>query len=155
MTLKTRRALNAVVPVLILLVATVFEPGTGVGEGSTGGLTTPSRIRDLKHGNRSLQAFVVYPEVKTKVSVVILIHEIFGLSDWAKEMADELAAQGFIVVAPDFCSRAMGQMVAVQVNLPGRTPPSKLSLVWIRMGLQLTWTRQRTTASTCPRATAR
>jgi len=55
----------------------------------------------LKHDNRSLQAFVVYPEVKNKATVVILIHEIFGLSDWAKEMADELAGQGFIVIAPD------------------------------------------------------
>jgi carboxymethylenebutenolidase len=55
----------------------------------------------LKHGDRTVQAFVVYPEVKTKAPVVVLIHEIFGLSDWAKEMADELAAQGYIVVAPD------------------------------------------------------
>jgi carboxymethylenebutenolidase len=58
----------------------------------------------LTHGNRKLQAFVVYPEVKGKASVVILIHEIFGLTDWAKEMADELAAEGFIVVAPDLLS---------------------------------------------------
>jgi len=58
----------------------------------------------LKHGNRTVQAFVLYPEVKTKAPVVILIHEIFGLSDWAKEMADELAAQGFIVIAPDLLS---------------------------------------------------
>jgi carboxymethylenebutenolidase len=55
----------------------------------------------LKHGDRTVQVFVVYPEVKTKAPVVILIHEIYGLSDWAKEMADELAAQGFIVIAPD------------------------------------------------------
>lgn len=58
----------------------------------------------LKHGTRSLQAFVVYPEVKEKAPVIVLIHEIFGLSDWAKEMADEIAAQGFIVVAPDLLS---------------------------------------------------
>ena len=58
----------------------------------------------LKHGNRTVQAFVVYPEVKNKAPVVVLIHEIFGLSDWAKEMADELAAQGFIVIAPDLLS---------------------------------------------------
>jgi carboxymethylenebutenolidase len=58
----------------------------------------------LKHGTRTVQAFVVYPEVKSKAPVVILIHEIFGLSDWAKEMADELAGQGFIVVAPDLLS---------------------------------------------------
>jgi carboxymethylenebutenolidase len=55
----------------------------------------------LKHGDRTVQALVVYPEVKGKATVVVLIHEIFGLSDWAKEMADELAGQGFIVIAPD------------------------------------------------------
>jgi carboxymethylenebutenolidase len=58
----------------------------------------------LKHGTRTVQAFVVYPEVKSKAPVVVLIHEIFGLSDWAKEMADELAGEGFIVVAPDLLS---------------------------------------------------
>jgi len=58
----------------------------------------------LKHDGRALQAYVVYPEVKRKATVVVLIHEIFGLSDWAKEMADELAAAGYIVVAPDLLS---------------------------------------------------
>ncbi|MBB5058891.1 carboxymethylenebutenolidase [Granulicella aggregans] len=58
----------------------------------------------LKHDGRSLQAYVVYPEVKQKATVVVLIHEIFGLSDWAKEMADEIAAEGYIVVAPDLLS---------------------------------------------------
>ncbi len=58
----------------------------------------------LTHGTRSLQAYVVYPEVSHKATTVVLIHEIFGLSDWAKEMADELAAAGYIVVAPDLLS---------------------------------------------------
>lgn len=58
----------------------------------------------LKHGNRTVQAFVVYPESKSKAPVVVMIHEIFGLSDWAREMADELAAKGFIVVEPDLLS---------------------------------------------------
>ncbi|RRA48453.1 dienelactone hydrolase family protein [Acidipila sp. EB88] len=57
-------------------------------------------------GGRSVQVFVVYPEVETKAPVVVLIHEIFGLSDWAREMADELAAQGYIVVEPDLLSGA-------------------------------------------------
>ena len=56
---------------------------------------------NLQHGDRTVSAFVVYPEVKTKAPVIILIHEVYGLTDWAKEMADELAGQGFIVVAPD------------------------------------------------------
>jgi carboxymethylenebutenolidase len=58
----------------------------------------------LKHDGRTVQAFVVYPEVKTKAPVIILIHEIFGLSDWAKSMADELAGAGYIVIAPDLLS---------------------------------------------------
>ena len=58
----------------------------------------------VKHDGRTVDALVVYPEVKQKAPVVILIHEIFGLTDWAKEMADELAGQGFIVIAPDLLS---------------------------------------------------
>jgi carboxymethylenebutenolidase len=60
----------------------------------------------VKQGDRKIQCFVVYPEVSDKAPVVLVIHEIFGLSDWAKEMADELAAQGYIVVAPDLLSGA-------------------------------------------------
>ena len=58
----------------------------------------------LKRDNRTIQALVVYPESEGKAPVVVLIHEIFGLTDWAKEMADELAGQGFIVIAPDLLS---------------------------------------------------
>jgi carboxymethylenebutenolidase len=58
----------------------------------------------VKNGAREVQCFIVYPEVKDKATVVVMIHEIFGLSDWAREMADELAAEGYIVVAPDLLS---------------------------------------------------
>jgi carboxymethylenebutenolidase len=60
----------------------------------------------LKSGGRDLQCFVVYPEVKDTATTIVMIHEIFGLSNWAKEMADELAAEGYIVVAPDLLSGA-------------------------------------------------
>jgi carboxymethylenebutenolidase len=53
---------------------------------------------------RKLQAWVVYPEVRNKAAVVVLIHEIFGMSDWAREMADEVAGAGYIVVEPDLLS---------------------------------------------------
>ena len=53
---------------------------------------------------RKLQVWVVYPQVKAKAPVVVMIHEIFGLSDWAREMADELAGAGYIVVEPDLLS---------------------------------------------------
>jgi carboxymethylenebutenolidase len=55
----------------------------------------------LRHGDREVNCFVVYPEVKDKATTIVLIHEIFGLTDWAREMADELAAEGYIVIAPD------------------------------------------------------
>jgi len=53
---------------------------------------------------RTLDAFVVYPEVSHKAPVVLLIHEIFGLSDWARSMADDIAARGYIVIVPDLLS---------------------------------------------------
>ena len=51
-----------------------------------------------------LKSFVVYPERKEKAGVVIVIHEIYGLSDWVRGVADQLAAAGFIAIAPDMLS---------------------------------------------------
>lgn len=50
---------------------------------------------------KPVQAFVDYPEVKNKATSVVLIHEIFGLSGWMKTMADDVAAAGYIAIAPD------------------------------------------------------
>jgi carboxymethylenebutenolidase len=58
----------------------------------------------VKHDGRNVETFVVYPESKDKRPVVLIIHEIFGLSDWAQELADEVAAAGYIAVAPDLLS---------------------------------------------------
>jgi carboxymethylenebutenolidase len=43
----------------------------------------------------------VYPQRSTKAPVVVVVHEIFGLSSWVRGVADQLAADGFIAVAPD------------------------------------------------------
>lgn len=51
-----------------------------------------------------LKSYIVYPERKDKAPVVIVIHEIFGLSDWVRSVADQLAADGFIAIAPDLLS---------------------------------------------------
>jgi carboxymethylenebutenolidase len=58
----------------------------------------------VKHDNRTVSTFVVYPEVKQKAPVVLVIHEIFGMTDWVRSVADELAANGYIAVAPDLLS---------------------------------------------------
>jgi carboxymethylenebutenolidase len=52
-------------------------------------------------GTDSLRAWVVYPERSTKAPVVVVVHEIFGLSSWIRAVADQLAADGFIAIAPD------------------------------------------------------
>ncbi|MGO9777529.1 MAG: dienelactone hydrolase family protein [Terracidiphilus sp.] len=96
----TLRALPLVAGVLFLLAAATLH----AQDWAKARLDASPRHREyvaLKHGSRTVQAYVAYPEVSAKAPVVILIHEIFGLSDWAKEMADDLAAQGFIVIAPD------------------------------------------------------
>lgn len=51
-----------------------------------------------------LRTYVVYPERKDNAPVVIVIHEIFGLTDWIRSVADQLGADGFIAVAPDLLS---------------------------------------------------
>ncbi|HEV8605729.1 MAG TPA: dienelactone hydrolase family protein [Tepidisphaeraceae bacterium] len=51
-----------------------------------------------------LKSYIVYPESKEKAPVVIVIHEIYGLSDWIRSVADQLAADGFIAIAPDLIS---------------------------------------------------
>jgi carboxymethylenebutenolidase len=59
---------------------------------------------DISDNGRKVKAFVVYPERKDKAPVVIVIHEIFGLSDWIRGVADQLARDGYIAIAPDFLS---------------------------------------------------
>ena len=49
----------------------------------------------------SLRAWVVYPERSTKAPVILVVHEVYGLSSWVRSVADQLAADGFIAIAPD------------------------------------------------------
>ena len=58
----------------------------------------------VKHEGRAVETFVVYPEVKDKVPVVLVIHEIFGMTDWVQDLADQVAEAGYIAVAPDLLS---------------------------------------------------
>ena len=51
-----------------------------------------------------LRTWIAYPERKDKAGVVVIVHEIFGLSDWIRGVADQLARDGFIAVAPDLIS---------------------------------------------------
>ena len=58
----------------------------------------------LPSGGTPIRTWIVYPERKDKAPVVLLIHEIYGLSDWMRGVADQLAKEGYIAVAPDLVS---------------------------------------------------
>lgn len=58
----------------------------------------------VKQGRREIQSFLVFPEVKEKATAVLVIHEIFGLTDWVRGVADQLAEAGYIAIAPDLLS---------------------------------------------------
>jgi carboxymethylenebutenolidase len=58
----------------------------------------------VKHDNREVKCFIGFPEVKAKATAVVLIHEIFGLSDWVRGVVDQYAEAGYIALAPDFLS---------------------------------------------------
>jgi carboxymethylenebutenolidase len=58
----------------------------------------------MPSGGAPIKTWVVYPERDRKAAVVLVIHEIFGLSDWVRSVADQLAKDGFIAVAPDLLS---------------------------------------------------
>lgn len=53
----------------------------------------------------TVMAWIVYPLNNPKAPVVVVVHEIFGLSTWIRGVADQVAAEGFIAIAPDFLSR--------------------------------------------------
>jgi carboxymethylenebutenolidase len=58
----------------------------------------------VKSSGREVECFIVYPEVKQAAPAVLVIHEIFGLTDWARDVADRLAEAGYIAIAPDLLS---------------------------------------------------
>src|SRR5438445_1588168 len=59
---------------------------------------------NVKNGNRNVSSFIVYPEVNKKATAVVVIHEIFGMTDWVQQLTDELAEAGYIAIAPDLLS---------------------------------------------------
>ena len=76
----------------------------------------------VKHDGRSVETFVVYPESRDKRPVVLIIHEIFGMTDWVQDLADQVAAAGYIARRLDALAGAIVEYLAKQHKL-GRVPP--------------------------------
>ncbi len=103
---------------LLATISTCLVLSTGVARAAAPALppsedTAKARLEaSPRHGElmsvdvagTAVKTWVVYPERKDKAPVVIVVHEIFGLTDWIRAVADQLAADGFIAVAPDLLS---------------------------------------------------
>jgi carboxymethylenebutenolidase len=99
--------------IVSLLVAPLCWAGSGsIPPGETGAkaaLETSPRHHEwasitVPGTDLKLNSFVAYPERKDKAPLVIVIHEIYGLTDWIRAVSDQLAAEGFIAIAPDLLS---------------------------------------------------
>ena len=89
----------------------------------------------VKSGSREVSCFITWPEVAGPAPAVLVIHEIFGLSDWARSVTDQLAEHGYIAVAPDLLSGAgpngggTGEFPNVDavVKAVSRLPPDQIT----------------------------
>src|SRR2546423_11566487 len=95
--------------VIALLVSAVAAPAQDWAKAKLEKSPRHQEWQKIENGQRKVESFVVYPEVKDKATAVIVIHEIYGLSDWARLAADEFAEAGYIAIAPDLLS-GMGPM---------------------------------------------
>ena len=71
-------------------------------------VTTHGEWVQVRRGADSIRAYVAYPERKTKAPAVIVIHEIFGLTNWEPTVADRLAKGGYVAIVPDLLSSRFG-----------------------------------------------
>lgn len=97
----------ALLSALLSFTAAIALPPDGAG--ATDALKSSPRHGEyadvaLPETDVKLKCFIAYPEASEKAPVVIVIHEIFGLSDWVRAVCDELAKEGFIAIAPDMLS---------------------------------------------------
>lgn len=104
MTSKANPIFNLTLALTIILVA---APAASAQDWARARVEKSPRHREwvtVKHDGRSVETFVVYPESKDTRPVVLVIHEIFGMTDWVQDLADQVAAAGYIAVAPDLLS---------------------------------------------------
>lgn len=106
---KKRLALvTAVMVQLVITAAAGAQELPASGDDAVARLDSSPRhgewVKYVAAGGDSVLAWVVYPERSDKAPVVVVIHEIYGLSDWIRGVADQLAADGFIAIAPDLLS---------------------------------------------------
>jgi carboxymethylenebutenolidase len=90
------------------------DSGPVIGARGLDSITSHGEWVKIKRGKETIRAYVAYPERKTKAPAVIVIHEIYGLTDWEPTVADRLAKEGFVAVLPDLLSSKHGRTPAAE-----------------------------------------
>ena len=90
----------------------VFGIGWGTRPRSSAPTTHGEWVKFANAAGDSVRAYVAYPERKDKAPGVIVIHEVFGLSDWEPTVADRLAGAGYVAIVPDLLSSRFGMTPA-------------------------------------------
>jgi carboxymethylenebutenolidase len=116
MHLSTRGALSYALVALIAALAGAAGTWLHAVKGRAGpavaehdSVTTHGEWVKIKRGDQTIRAYVAYPERKTKAPAVIVIHEIFGLTDWEPTVADRFAKEGYVAIVPDLLSSKHGK----------------------------------------------
>jgi len=128
-----------------------FLEGSAIGAAATGLSVTSLRGQDwarqavdksprrhewvaVKHDGRSVESFLAYPQAREKAPAIVVIHEIFGMTDWVEDVADEFAEAGYLAIAPDLLS-GMGPNGGRTKDIPanevgaaiGKLPPDQIT----------------------------
>lgn len=119
----------------LVLVATLAALSSPAQEWAKARLENSPRHSEwvkVKNGDRTVSCFIAFPETKEKATAVIVIHEIFGLTDWVRGVADQLAEAGYIAIVPDLLSEMgpgrggtaeLGSGDAVRKAISSLSPP--------------------------------
>lgn len=116
--MRTHRFLARTLLILIAALATLAAPPSTCGAAAGASFPATDSLAldrlnasprhgeyvDVPYGSGQLRTWVVYPERSGKAGVVLVIHDIYGLSNWIRGVGDQLAADGFIGVVPDLLS---------------------------------------------------
>jgi carboxymethylenebutenolidase len=124
----------------------LFAGGTSAGVLLASRSQTPSPIEPSSHGEwaayindagDTVRAYVAYPERQGKAPAIVVIHEIFGLTDWETSVADDYAAKGYVAIAPDLLSSRYGSTRALGDS--ARRMVGTLAPAGVNADLDATW----------------
>ncbi|MDB6108761.1 MAG: Dienelactone hydrolase [Pedosphaera sp.] len=95
---------RSIIPLMAVLLAAFTAPAQDWAKARLENSPRHGEWVKVKQGSRNVESFITYPEVKEKATAVVVIHEIFGMTDWVRGVTDQLAEAGYIAIAPDLLS---------------------------------------------------